>query len=147
MNMVMITGRLTKDPETLTDCINFSLAVERAYKNSNNARVTDFINCTAFGNTAKFMQTYIHKGDLLAVQGRLETRTYKNKQDVQVSQTKIMVDSLECMCKYQAKQQQEPHQDTRVANTYNYGSEQSKQFGEGSSDTINPYSSDDDSPF
>ena len=66
MNKVMLVGRLTKDPEmkftsNQNQYCNFTLAVDRRFKDSNGQRQADFINCVAWKNTAVFIQKYFHK--------------------------------------------------------------------------------------
>ena len=75
INSVCLTGRLTQEPQlkkTQTDksVIQFSLAVQRDKDNA------DFINCVAWENTAETICNYMHKGSLMGVEGRLQTRTY-----------------------------------------------------------------------
>lgn len=79
MNKVIIAGRLGRDPELKvsnngTELVNFVVAVDRrAVKGKE--KITDWINCTAFGKTAVFIQTYFHKGDGIHVTGRMESST------------------------------------------------------------------------
>lgn len=99
INNVTLLGRLTKEPEVryaqgsdLAVC-NFTLAVERDYKPQGADKPeTDFINCTAFGNTAKFISTHFKKGNMLAVTGSIQTGEYTNKDGVKVYTTKVKVD-------------------------------------------------------
>lgn len=77
MNNCNFTGRLTKDPELKqtasgTSVATFTLAVDRKDKDKN----TDFIPCKAWSKTAETIANYLHKGSLIAVVGRLETRSY-----------------------------------------------------------------------
>lgn len=76
MNHISLTGRLTKDLElrataTGKDTVSFSLAVNDG-KDSNNNPITDFINISAFGERAKLVHNYCHKGDLISVEGKLK---------------------------------------------------------------------------
>lgn len=79
MNKIIIAGRLGRDPELKTantglELVNFVVAVDRRAKKGED-RKTDWINCTAFGKTAAFIQNYYHKGDGITVVGRLESNT------------------------------------------------------------------------
>ena len=84
LNKVILMGRLTGDPELKTtpsgaSVTSFSLAVERDYK-SGDERKTDFITVVAWRNSAEFICRYFQKGRLMAVEGRIETRKYTDKQ-------------------------------------------------------------------
>lgn len=81
MNNVCLIGRLTKDIEINetnggTKYARFSVAVQRNYKNDNDEYEADFINCTAFGNTAEFVGKYFVKGQGIGIIGRLQTRKW-----------------------------------------------------------------------
>ena len=80
MNKIVITGRLTRDPELRTcnsgtEVCNFTLAVDRRVKKGDEKQ-TDFIDCTAWGKTGVFVSTYLHKGDGANVEGRMESRKW-----------------------------------------------------------------------
>lgn len=82
MNKVELMGRLTKDVEiklttNQTQFCNFTLAVDRRFKDANGQRQTDFINCVAWKQTAVFIQKYFHKGSQIAVCGSIQTRSYE----------------------------------------------------------------------
>ena len=84
INNVTIMGRLTAAPELKSTqsgklVTSFAVAVERAYKGANEERQTDFIDCVAWSGTAEFISKYFHKGSLIAIVGRLQTRTYEDK--------------------------------------------------------------------
>lgn len=75
MNRICLSGRLTKDLElrctgTGKDVVSYTLAVRRDKDN------TDFINCSTFGEMAKVMDKYCHKGDMLGIEGRLIISKY-----------------------------------------------------------------------
>ncbi len=83
INCVVIMGRLTADPELCTtgtglSVTSFSVAVDRNYK-SGDERQTDFINCVAWRGTADFVTRYFKKGDMIAIQGSIQTRNYEDK--------------------------------------------------------------------
>ena len=78
MNLVVLTGRLTKDCELKysasgTSYCRFTLAVNRAFEKDK----SDFISCTAFGKTAELCGEYLRKGSLTGVQGRIQQDTYE----------------------------------------------------------------------
>ncbi len=80
MNRIMLLGRLAKDPEiryTPSDaCVaQFTLAVDRPYT-KDGQKEADFITCVAWGKTAEAIGNYVHKGQRLLVEGRLQIRSY-----------------------------------------------------------------------
>ena len=82
LNQIVLVGRLTKDPEvketdTGKKVSHITLAVPRSYKNSDGEYESDFINCTLWTGIAENTAEYCHKGDLLGVKGRIETRSYE----------------------------------------------------------------------
>ena len=86
LNSINLVGRITKDPEVKfigsenTPCVNFGIAVNRPYKDKVSGEYeADFFNCSAFGNTAEFMGSYVKKGNLIGVTGSLTTRTYEKE--------------------------------------------------------------------
>lgn len=85
LNMVAIMGRLTTDPELrhTTNSIpvtTFTLAVNRSYVKQGGERQTDFIDVVAWRNTAEFICRYFKKGQMMAVDGSIQTRTYTDKE-------------------------------------------------------------------
>ncbi len=84
INNVTLMGRLTARPELKTTqsgttVTSFSIAVDRRIQPKEGAKLTDFINCVAWRNTAEFITRYFDKGDMIAVTGEVQTRQYKDK--------------------------------------------------------------------
>lgn len=84
INCIILMGRLTHDPELKTtsagtSVTSFSVAVERDFA-KDGERQADFIDVVAWGKTAEFVCRYFAKGRMIAVQGRLQTRTYTDKE-------------------------------------------------------------------
>ena len=82
-NLVVLTGRLTADPELKTTAnglsvTTFSIAVDRRYR-SGEERQTDFINIVAWRQTAEFITKYFKKGSLIGIEGSIQTRRYQDK--------------------------------------------------------------------
>ncbi len=82
-NLVVLTGRLTADPElrytnSNVPVTSFSIAVDRRYK-SGEERITDFINIVAWRQTAEFVSKYFQKGSLIGIEGSIQTRKYVDK--------------------------------------------------------------------
>lgn len=84
MNVVCLLGRLTADPELrqtpngISVC-SFSVAVNRAYSGANGERQADFINCVAWRQTAEFISRYFRKGNMIGLNGSIQTRQYQDK--------------------------------------------------------------------
>ena len=109
MNKVIIIGRNTKDIELKvtpsgTSVAEFSVAVNRTFKNANGERESDFFNCIAFSKLAETISRYVKKGDQVGVEGRLQTRNYTNKEGRKVYITEIIVENVEFL---QTKKQDE----------------------------------------
>ncbi len=82
-NLVVLTGRLTADPELKTTAngisvTTFSIAVERRYR-SGEERQADFINIVAWRQSAEFITKYFKKGNLIGIEGSIQTRRYQDK--------------------------------------------------------------------
>lgn len=84
MNVLVVSGNLTKEPElrkTLsgTSVAGCTIAVSRNRKNANGEKETDFIDFSCFGQTADYLVKYAHKGDRGELSGRLESHKYTDK--------------------------------------------------------------------
>ncbi|MBR6072237.1 MAG: single-stranded DNA-binding protein [Acholeplasmatales bacterium] len=100
MNRVSLVGRITRDPEVRfgqsgNSVLGFTIAVDRAQRDANGQRQADFINCVAFGQIADFISRYVKKGYMLAVGGRLQTRSYQGADGQQRNVTEVLCDSVE----------------------------------------------------
>lgn len=92
-------GRLTGDPSVGatqggTKYARFTLAIDRPRKKDSQDHETDFISCVAWSHTAEFVEKYMHKGQKIAVEGRIQTGSYE-KNGVKVYTTDIFVDRVE----------------------------------------------------
>ena len=99
MNSVQLIGRLTRDPEIrYTDggasIARFGLAVDRRFKQENGADA-DFINIVSFGKTAEFIEKYFHKGMKIALNGRIQTGSYTDKDGKKVYTTDVVAENVE----------------------------------------------------
>ena len=97
MNKVILLGRLTKDPDlkfapgTGVAVCKFTVAIDRVGKKGE----TDFINCVAFNRNGEFAEKYLKKGMKIAVVGRLQTGSYKNKDGQTIYTTDVVVEEHE----------------------------------------------------
>ena len=84
MNNVSLMGRLTADPELKQTyngipVLSFSIAVDRSFAARGTERQTDFINIVAWRQTAEFVSKYFSKGQMIALEGCIQTRPYEDK--------------------------------------------------------------------
>ena len=96
INNVVLAGRLVADPEhrqtqTGKGVANLRIAVDRKGRE----KETDFFNVTAWGQSADFACTYLSKGRLVAVTGRLQVRAYTDKEGQQKQSFEIVADSIQ----------------------------------------------------
>ncbi|UQS87248.1 single-stranded DNA-binding protein [Nicoliella spurrieriana] len=99
INRATLTGRLTRDVELRYTQSgravgSFSLAVDRRFKNGNGEREADFINCVVWGKSAENFANYVHKGNLVGIDGRIQTRNYENNQGNRVYVTEVVVENF-----------------------------------------------------
>lgn len=99
LNKIFIMGRITKDPELRrtesgTAVTNFSLAVDRDFKGQNGEKETDFIEVVAWRNTAEFVAKYFAKGRMAIVEGRLQIRSWKDKDGNKRSKAEVVADNV-----------------------------------------------------
>ena len=100
MNKAILVGRLTKDPElkmtenTKREVCQFTIAVNRPYTNEDGERKADFINCVVWDKLAENLSKYQKKGNQVAVEGRIQTRNYDDKDGKKVYVLKCLYQML-----------------------------------------------------
>lgn len=99
MNKAILIGRLTRDPELRTttsgiSSTSFTVAVSRTYTNQNGERETDFINCVAWRKQAENIAKYCKKGSQVAVEGRIQTRSYDAQDGTKRYVTEVLADNV-----------------------------------------------------
>lgn len=98
MNIFTGMGRLGKEPELKalnsgTMVCNFSIAISRRFKNKQTDQYdTDWLNCTAFGKIAEFIERYFHKGDMIGIVGSVQTRKWDDQNGTTRYATDIVVE-------------------------------------------------------
>ncbi len=122
INSVTLVGRLTKDPELRTtpsgvEVGNFTLAVNRTFTNQQGEREADFINCIVFRKQAVNVNQYLSKGKLAGIVGRLQTRSYDNKEGQKVFVTEVVCDNVQFL---------EPKDSQNGSNSYQNGTSYQK---------------------
>lgn len=99
MNKAILIGRLTRDPELRStpagrNVCQFSIAVNRTFTNANGDREADFINCVVWDKQAENLVKYQKKGNQIAVDGRIQTRNYEDKDGKRVYVTEILANNI-----------------------------------------------------
>lgn len=99
MNIVIMVGRLTKDPELRYSqqgkaVCTFSIAVDRRIKREGENN-TDFFNCVAFGKTAEFVSKYFSSGKRAAIEGNIQNDTFTGRDGTKKHSVKIVCDNVE----------------------------------------------------
>ena len=101
MNIVVLNGRLVRDPELKFGqsgkaYSRFSIAVDRPFQSSadKNSQTADFINCVAFGKTAEFIGEYFRKGRKILLNGRLQMSQYESE-GKKITTYVVIADSVE----------------------------------------------------
>lgn len=142
INNVTLVGRLTKDVELKYTPANqavaqFTLAVNRTFKNANGEREADFINCVIWRQSAENFANFVKKGALVGITGRIQTRNYENAQGQRVYITEVIAENFQML---ESRNQQQGQQQGQVTQ------QQAKQpdpFSGGTPMSLN----DDDLPF
>lgn len=131
INRVVLVGRLTKDPNFMENQVavaNFTVAVNRTFKNKSGEQEADFFNIVTFRKQAENVNNYLSKGSLVGIDGRLQSRSYENKEGQRVFVTEVVADSVQFLepksqskgqsqqQSGQAKPQQSPYKDNPFAN-------------------------------
>lgn len=130
INNVVLVGRLTKDLElryTTSNkaAVNFTLAVNRNFKNERGELQADFIGCTAYGKQAENMARFLNKGSLIGIEGRISTRNYQGKDGKTVYITEVIADKVNFLeSKKQGNNNQQAYPEaSNVTDFYDFNSE------------------------
>ena len=134
INNVCLVGRLTRPVDLRytqngTAFGSFSMAIDRNYKKESGEKETDFINCVIWRKPAVNLSNFTKKGSLLGIEGKLQSRSYENKEGQKVYVTEVLVENFSLL---ESKAVTEGRQQASIENV------EQVQFGE-----VN----DDDLPF
>lgn len=122
LNHITIMGRLTRDPELRrtgsgTAVASFTLAVDRDFSGKDSKeKETDFIDCVAWRNTAEFVSKYFSKGRMAVASGRLQIRTFTDKEGNKRRVAEVVADNV-----YFADSKKEASSDNSASNSGGYG--------------------------
>lgn len=99
INNVVLVGRLVRDVDLKYTnsgkvATNFTLAVNRDFKNEQGVNEADFISCAAFGKQAENMARFLGKGSLIGVEGRISTRSYQAKDGKTIYVTEVITSKV-----------------------------------------------------
>lgn len=121
INRVVLVGRLTKDPELRrtqngTAVASFTLAIDNRFKDENGDKTTSFIPCVVWNQQAENCVRFLHKGSLAGVEGRLNQRSYLNKEGKNVQVIEVICDSVQFL---EPKKQEETSPSAEPVETKN----------------------------
>lgn len=116
LNRVILIGRLTRDPEMRftqggVPVVNFTLAVDRNYTNQQGERGTDFIRIVAWNKLAETVANYLSKGRLVAVDGRLQVRSYEDREGQKRQSCEVVAETVRFLDKASSSAAEEPKED------------------------------------
>lgn len=99
LNQLVLVGRITHDPEPMIlkegkKVLKFQLAVQRSFKNYNGEYDTDFISITAWEGLASIVESYITKGVMLAVKGRVQSWQYKLDEEKKLNMLEVIAEKI-----------------------------------------------------
>lgn len=119
MNRVILLGRLTKDievryTESGTAVGNLTLAVKRKIKNVNGEYESDFINCVCWKEKAEIISKYIKKGDPLLIEGRIQTRSFEDKDGKKKYSTEVAIEHIDFVGTKKEEKKENPYKDMSV---------------------------------
>jgi single-strand DNA-binding protein len=100
LNRVVLVGRLTRDPDLRytpngVAVANFTVAVNRPFKNQQGENEADFISCVVWRKTAENLANYMKKGSMIGVDGRVQTRSYDGQDGKKVYVTEVQAENIQ----------------------------------------------------
>lgn len=119
LNVCCLMGRLVADPELRhtpngVSVTSFTIAVDRSYTPKGQEKQTDFISIVAWRGTAEFCEKFFKKGQLIAVQGSIQTRKYTDREGNKRTAFEVVADNVHFA---------EPKRDSSNNNTYTHGTD------------------------
>lgn len=145
LNVAVLMGRLVADPELRTtpsgvSVTSFTIAVDRSYQKAGSDRQADFLDIVAWRGTADFICKFFKKGQLIAVQGSIQTRSYQDKDGNKRKAFEIVADNVHFA---ESKRDGDSHGSRAQAASYRpYVS-----YTSGNTGDFEEIPSDDDLPF
>lgn len=120
LNRVVLVGRLTKNPDLRYTSsgiavANFTIACNRPFKNQQGENEADFINCVVWKKAAENLANYMKKGNMVGVDGRIQTRSYEGQDGKMVYVTEVVAESIQFL---ESRNSQQSNSQQQV-NAYN----------------------------
>ena len=152
INRVVLTGRLTKDPEfrvttSGVSVATFTLAVNRMFTNDQGEKQADFINCVTFRKQAENVNNFLSKASLVGVDGRLQSRSYDNKEGQRVYVTEVICDSVQFLEPKNSQNQQNNGVQQANHTQMNNNNQNNQNVNRGQNNANNGYSQQHENPF
>ena len=128
MNRVDLVGRLTRDPELRHTTsgravCQLNLAINRTFTNQNGEREADFINVVVWDKQAENVSKYVTKGRLVSVEGRLQSRSYDDKDGKRVYVTEVVANSVQFLSTGNANNSNNGGYNSLESNPFDFGPE------------------------
>lgn len=116
LNRVVLIGRLCQDIDIRTTSSgtavgNFTLAVDRAFKKQDGTRDTDFLRIIVWDKVAEACAKYIGKGSLVAVEGRIQSRSYETQDGQKRTAVEVVAENVRYLDKYGKKDEFDPNEE------------------------------------
>lgn len=151
LNVVAIMGRLVADPELRTtpaghSVCSFRIACDRSYAQQGQERQADFIDIVAWRQQADFVSKYFQKGSMIAVEGRLQTRNYQDKNGNNRTAVEVVANNISFAGAKRQDGQSVPSYEQQTASHVEQAKAQTG-FAQGSADDFAVISDNDDLPF
>lgn len=158
INRSVLVGRLTRDVDLRytangTAVATFTVAVNRQFTNANGEREADFINCVIWRKAAENFSNFTHKGSLVGIDGRIQTRNYENQQGQRVYVTEVVVENF-ALLEPKSANNNHPSQNNNIPNN-NHSNGPAQPAANNTAANEDPFAdnthsidiSDDDLPF
>lgn len=158
INRSVLVGRLTRDVDLRytangTAVATFTVAVNRQFTNANGEREADFINCVIWRKAAENFSNFTHKGSLVGIDGRIQTRNYENQQGQRVYVTEVVVENF-ALLEPKSANNNHPSQNNNIPNN-NHSNGPAQSAANNTAANEDPFAdntqsidiSDDDLPF
>lgn len=116
LNRVVLIGRLCQDIDIRTTSSgtavgNFTLAVDRSFKKQDGTRDTDFLRIIVWDKVAEACAKYIGKGSLVAVEGRIQSRSYETQDGQKRTAVEVVAENVRYLDKYGKKDEFDPNEE------------------------------------
>lgn len=158
INRSVLVGRLTRDVDLRytangTAVATFTVAVNRQFTNASGEREADFINCVIWRKAAENFSNFTHKGSLVGIDGRIQTRNYENQQGQRVYVTEVVVENF-ALLEPKSANNNHPSQNNNIPNN-NHSNGPAQPTANNTAANEDPFAdntqsidiSDDDLPF